>query len=92
MARAHLTSRETVHRVGQNQAADERVAAKLSDHDTALDALEAFVLPDVANNFDPTAGSGLAGRVGAKVGTSDHAKAWTKTGTTNTDWTPDHDT
>jgi uncharacterized protein (DUF2235 family) len=89
MARAHLTSRETIHRVGQNQAADERVAAKLADFDHALDKAEAYVLADVANSFDPSS-SGLAGRVGAMVGTIDGTKSWIKTGATSTDWTPVH--
>ena len=91
MPRAHLTSRETIHRIGQNQAADERVAAKLADFDHALDKAEAFVLADVGNSFDPSS-SGLAGRVGATVGTIDHSKAWIKSGTGNTDWTPVHST
>jgi hypothetical protein len=89
MARSHLTSRETIHRIGQNQAADERTAAKLSEHDTALDKLEAFVLADVGNSVDPSV-TGLAGRVGATVGTIDHTKAWLKTGATNTSWTALH--
>jgi hypothetical protein len=45
-----------------------------------------YYLPDVANDFDPSV-TGLAGRVGAQVGTIDEAKAWIKTGTGTTDWT-----
>jgi hypothetical protein len=48
-------------------------------------SLLGFILPDVANDFDPAV-TGLAGRVGAMVGTIDGTKAWLKTGTGNTDW------
>ena len=44
-----------------------------------------YVLPDVGDTFDPSV-SGLAGRVGATVGTADKTKHWEKTGTGLTDW------
>ena len=91
MARSHLTERETIRKLGTNLDAGQRLVTKLAEHDTALDAVGAFILPDVANAFDPTV-TGLTGRIGATVGTIDHAKAWIKTGASNTAWTAVHST
>ena len=53
-------------------------------------ALSGFVLPDVANDFDPTVAPGLAGRKGALVGTMDHVTGAWQHGTPVTDAvTPD---
>jgi hypothetical protein len=48
-------------------------------------SLNGWLLADVANNFDPMV-TGLAGRVGAKVGTVDQSTAWIKVGAANTAW------
>jgi hypothetical protein len=51
-------------------------------------AFTSFILPDVANDFDPTVGNGLVARVGAMVGTIDGSKAWLKTSVADIGWTP----
>ncbi len=42
----------------------------------SFQALATYLLPDVANAFDPTVAPGLAGRAGAIVGTADQTKCW----------------
>lgn len=69
----------------------DQMVAKMDEHDDALDRLDGgslpWFLPDVANDFDPSASGLTGGRVGAKVGTVDGSKGWERTGTGDTDWT-----